>query len=153
VSDGFNNLKLGDGYTLWFFEETPWKASIGRGSANAQITDIQRLSIDGTKIVGQTGKTDMEDGPIDYFFCLNLETGALLKFATQADLSSATNSLNPLRRPEDLYNAEINKEQSGFFWPLVCVVPVGLAVGLFSASLRRRKASAFSVADESSLSG
>src|ERR1700761_9731329 len=37
-SEGFNNLMLGNGYTLRFFDETPWMASIGRPSANAQIT-------------------------------------------------------------------------------------------------------------------
>lgn len=152
-SEGFNNLMLGNGYILWFFDETPWMASIGRGSANAQITNIQRLSTDGTKVVGQTGRTNMEDGPTDYFFLLDLATGGLHKFATQAELRSATPALKPLRRPEELYNAEINKEHSGFFWPLVCSTPVGLAVGLLLANLRRRNTATIPVADTSSLSG
>jgi hypothetical protein len=137
-SEGFNNLKLGHGYTLWFFDETPWMASIGRGSANAQITNIQRLSIDGTQIAGQTGRTNMEDGPTDYFFLLDLATGALHKFNTEEELSSAATALKPLGRPEEQYNAEINKEQSSFFWPLICLAPTGLVIGLFSVNLRRR---------------
>jgi hypothetical protein len=151
-SEGYDNLVLGNGYVLWFFDETPWMASIGRGSADAQVTNIQRLSKDGTKIVGQTGSTNMEDGPIDYFFALDIETGALHKFATQSELNSAT-TLKALRRPEELYNAEIDKEHSGFFWPLVCLAPIGLMVGLLSISLRGRNIATTSVADTNSLSG
>jgi hypothetical protein len=150
-SEGFNNLTLGNGYVLWFFDETPWMSSIGRGSANAQITNIQRLSTDGTKIVGQTGRTNMEDGPTDYFFTLDLATGTLHKFATKAELSSTTTRLKPLLRPEELYNAEINEEHSGFFWPLVCLAPIGLATSLFLLSLRRRNTATPRVLDTSSL--
>ena len=147
-SEGYNNLMLGNGYVLWFFDETPWLSSIGRGSANAQITSIQRLSTDGTKVVGQTGRTNMEDGPTDYYFVLDLATGTLQKFATQAELSSTKVTFKPLQRPEELYNAEINSEYSGLFWPLVCLAPVGLATSLFSVSLRRRNRATAVAAEE-----
>jgi hypothetical protein len=137
-SEGYNNLMLGKGYVLWFFDETPWMSSIGRGTASARITNIQRLSTDGAKIIGQTGRTNMEDGPTDYYFVLDLATGALNKFATQAELSSTMATAKPLRRPEELYNAEVNSERSGLFWPLVCLAPIGLAASLFSVSLFRR---------------
>ncbi len=113
-------------------------SSIGRGTASAQITNIQRLSTDGAKVIGQTGRTNMEDGPTEYYFVLDLATGTLNKFATQAELSSTMGTAKPLRRPEELYNAEINRERSGLFWPLVCFSPVGLAASLFSVSRFRR---------------
>jgi hypothetical protein len=150
-SDGYNNLMLGNGYVLWFYDETPWMSSIGRGSANAQITNIQRLSTDGAKIVGQTGRTNMEDGPTDYYFLLDTATGTLHEFATQAELSSTIAAFRPLRRPEDLYNAEIDREHSGLFWPLVCLAPVGLATSLFSVGLRRRNSATLRASETSSM--
>jgi hypothetical protein len=149
-SEGYNNLKIGHGYVLWFFDETPWMASIGRGSENAQITNIQRLSIDGERITGQTGKTNMEDGPTDYFFFLNLATGALQKFKTQAELSLAAPGFKPLDRPEELYNVAINKEHNSLFWLVICLAPLGLAVSLFLVNPRRRGGATNAIADNRS---
>ncbi len=80
----------------------------------------------------------MEDGPTDYYFSLDLATGELHKFASQAELISAKGKFKPLQRPEELYYAEVNRERSALFWPLVCMAPVGLAVSLFFVSLRGR---------------
>lgn len=137
-SEGFNNLVLGHGYRLWFFDETPWMSSIAKGPIeNAQITNIQRLAMEGTRVLGQTGATSMLDGPTDYFFCLDLSSGALRKFRTESKLRSATTSFARLRRPEEAYNAELADEHSSFIWPLVCSAPLGLGLVLWSR-LRRR---------------
>jgi hypothetical protein len=137
-SQGFNNLVLGYSYRLWFFDETPWMSSIAKGPiTNAQITNIQRLAIDGARVLGQTGTTNMFDDPTDYFFCLDLPSGAIQKFRTESELRSATTSFARLRGPEEAYNAELADEHSRFFWPLICSAPVGLAVGLWSMMRRR----------------
>jgi hypothetical protein len=136
-SEGFNNLVLGHDYQLWFFDETPWMSSIAKGLyKKSQITNIQRLSIEGTRVLGQTGTTSMFDGPTDYFFCLDLSSGALQKFRTESELRSATTTFAHLRRPEEVYNAELANEHSSVFWPLICFAPVALSTGIWSVIRR-----------------
>ena len=139
-AEGYNNLALCHGYQLWFFDETPWMSSIAKGPyENAEITNIQRLSLEGTRVLGQTGTTNMLDGPTDYYFALNLSSGALEKFKTEADLRAATATFGPMIRPEEFYNAALEGEHSDFFWPLICLAPIGLAAGVWGMIRRRNR--------------
>jgi hypothetical protein len=138
-AEGFNNLVLGNGYQLWFFDETPWMSSIAkRPYENAEITNIQRLSLEGTRVLGQTGTTDMFDGPTDYYFDLDLSSGAIEKFNSETELRASTTTFGPMLRPEELYNTTLEREHSDYFWPLICLAPIGLVVGGIWGMNRRR---------------
>jgi hypothetical protein len=123
-SDGYCNLVLGNGYELWYFDETPWMSSIGKLYTNAQITNIQRLTVTNQTVVGQTGTTEMLDGPTDYFFSLDLASGEIRKFGNEEELRSKSGTFGHLERPEDLFNAEFAREHGWYFWPLVCLIPL-----------------------------
>ena|SRR5579859_1981730 len=142
--DGSCTLPLSHGYFLWFFDETPWMSVIGNQQtevnnvASPQLEHIQRIALADGKVFGETGKSNMLDGPPDFFFVFDPSSGAVREFAQEAQLRSGFPKFGPLMRPEDAFNAAEEHQRSILFWPAIAGAPFALATGLWLARRKRR---------------
>jgi len=141
--DGFNTLPLADGYKLSYFYKMPWMSIIEKvapnHSFNPAVDQVQRLAFAGNRVFGETGRTNMRDGPPDFFFSLDLSSGEVQKFSSEAELRSRFAAFGQLLRPEEVYRDALERQRSGFFWPTVASAPFALLLGVLHFFRRARR--------------
>jgi hypothetical protein len=86
--DGECTLPLANGLNLIFFDETPSASSVGKGDWQNTgvpiLNNIQHVAITDRFLFGQTSISAHADGPVDFFFALDLTSGQVEKFANES---------------------------------------------------------------------
>ncbi len=125
---GFNRLPLRNGYRLSSFYEAPSDAWIEKSSvatdSDLGLKHVQRVAVIGDTVFGETSRSGILDSPEDIFFALDMSSGTIREFGTEAELRSRFSKSVPLRHPEDVYEEALAKVRSTYFWPTVAGIPV-----------------------------
>jgi hypothetical protein len=143
--DGFKTLPLANAYRLSYFYKMPWMSVITKvgvnHSSNSAVDQVQLLAIVGNRVFGETGRTEMLDGPPDFFFSLDLSSGELRKFSNEAELRSNFSVFGQLQRPEEVYQDALKRQRSDYFWPAVMSAPLALLTSIlyFVRHVRKTK--------------
>lgn len=143
--NGYKVLPLANGYQLSYFYKMPWMSVIAKVEASHSfhpaVDQVQRLALAGNNVFGETGRSNMLDGPPDFFFSLDLSSGEIKEFSSEAELRSRFAVFGPLQRPEEVYRDALENQRSDFFWPIVAGAPFALFAGVlyFIHRVRRTK--------------
>jgi hypothetical protein len=140
--DGNCTLPLGAGFTLSFFDEFPFGSSIGRGGSaefrSVIVGLVQRIAVFDPFVVGQTGTDIWPTSPIDSFFALDLRSGELRKFRSEAEMRSFASYNGPLDDTDKAFFAAEDKQRSGLFWPIIAGAPLLAFASLCFKVVRKR---------------
>jgi hypothetical protein len=123
----------------------PSASSISKGDwtkpVSSILSNVQKVAITDRTVFGQTSSSPWPDGPVAFFFSLDLSSGEIRKFDDEVSLRKYAPQMGPLRSPDEAFRLMEDTQHSALFWPGMMSLPFALFAGGLYLIRRVRKES------------